>query len=109
MQIRDTTLQHRRRAGQNLVKLRDRSHEDDGRDVVEDVDPLAPLVTLPAHVEHRVLLPADGEVLLHDTGGAHARAKHILTGGGAGLESKGRGGWCQARRTSCSGSGLGRQ
>ena len=42
--------------------------EDDGCDVVEALDPLASLVTLPAHVEHVKLDLVDPELGLEDAG-----------------------------------------
>ena len=64
----------------HLIILRQGGDEDDSVDVIEGVDPFPSLVALAADVEHREVEPLDLKVGLHDAGGAHTRAKHVLLG-----------------------------
>ncbi|KAG5463361.1 MAG: hypothetical protein BJ554DRAFT_8207 [Olpidium bornovanus] len=63
---------------EHLVVLGDGDEEDDGRHVVEAVDPLFPLGPLPANVKQPVDQAADVERGLRDPGRLHAGAEDVL-------------------------------
>lgn len=63
---------------QHHVVGRAGGHEDDGRHVVEALDPLASLVALAAHVEHMEIDFVDNELRLEDAGGEDSTAQDVL-------------------------------
>ena len=65
---------------QHLVVLGHGHAEDDGRHVLEAVDPLLALGALAAHVEQLEVEVLEGEVHLHDARGLDARAQDVLLG-----------------------------
>lgn len=71
---------HRLIFEQHLVVFRDGHQEENGRDVLEAVDPLLPLRSLTTDVEHPVGQVADDEGGLRDTSRLDTRSKDILVG-----------------------------
>lgn len=63
---------------QELVVLGYGDKEEDCRDILETVDPLLSLRTLPTHVEHAVCKVANDEGCLSDTGSLDSRSENIL-------------------------------
>ena len=63
---------------QNLVVLGQGDDEQDGGDVVEAVDPLLPLRSLPAHVEHVEHGALELKLYLHNAGRLHTGTENVL-------------------------------
>ena len=66
---------------EHLVILGHGHAEDDGRDVLEAVDPLLALRALSAHIEQLEVEVLEGEVHLNDARGLDSRAQNVLFGG----------------------------
>lgn len=63
---------------ERLVVLAQRDHKDHGSHVLEAVDPLAPLVALPANIDEAELGPAHLELGLVDAGRPHTGDDDVL-------------------------------
>ena len=63
---------------QHLVVLRHGDAEDDGGDILETMDPLFSLRSLPSHVEELEVEVLEGEVDLDDAGRLDSRPQDVL-------------------------------